>query len=132
QIVRGLAFYERKENKDVLAYLRLLLNPRDDISFLRIINEPARGIGKVTLEHLQRYAAPREMSLLGAAAEVAKIPQIKGKAAGGLREFSIMVAELRQLIDRPPADVMREVLDRSGYRRMLKDSTATEDAERLA
>ncbi len=132
QIVRGLAFYDRKENKDVLAYLRLLLNPRDDLSFLRAINEPARGIGKVTLEHLQRYAGPRELSLLSAAAEVAKIPQIKGKAATALREFGVMIAELRQLIERPPADLLREVLDRSGYRRMLKDSTDTEDAERLA
>ena len=54
QIVKGLAFFERKENRDVLAYLRLLVNPRDDLSFLRAVNEPARGIGKVSLEHLQR------------------------------------------------------------------------------
>ena len=60
QIVRGLAFFDRKENSDVLAYLRLLVNPRDDLSFLRVVNEPARGIGKVSLEHLEQYAEPRE------------------------------------------------------------------------
>src|SRR5262249_39239189 len=73
QIVRGLAFYERKENKDILAYLRLVLNPRDDLSFLRVVNEPARGIGKVSLEHLRNYAEPREMSLLEAVTEIQKI-----------------------------------------------------------
>src|SRR5207249_6907407 len=88
QIVKGLAFYERKENKDVLAYLRLLLNPRDDLSFLRAVNEPARGIGKVSLDHLRAYAEPREMSLLSAAVEVERIPQIKGKAVRGLKEFA--------------------------------------------
>src|SRR5205823_11412921 len=66
QIVKGVAFFERKENRDVLAYLRLLLNPRDDLSFLRAVNEPARGIGKVSLEHLRAYAEPREISLLEA------------------------------------------------------------------
>src|SRR6516162_5629174 len=66
QIVKGLAFFDRKENRDVLAYLRLLLNPRDDLSFLRIVNEPARGIGKVSLEHLRAFAEPREISLLAA------------------------------------------------------------------
>src|SRR4029078_364392 len=87
QIVKGLAFYERKENKDVLAYLRLLLNPRDDLSFLRVVNEPARGIGKVSLDHLRAYAEPREINLLAAVREVDKIPAIKGKAATGLRSF---------------------------------------------
>ena len=66
QIVKGLAFFERKENRDILAYLRLLLNRRDDLSFLRAVNEPARGIGKVSLEHLRTYAEPRELSLLSA------------------------------------------------------------------
>ncbi len=59
QIVKGLAFFDRKENKDILAYLRLLLNPRDDLSFSRAVNEPARGVGKVSLQHLRRYAEPR-------------------------------------------------------------------------
>src|SRR4029077_15372952 len=80
QIVRGLAFFDRKENRDVLAYLRLLLNPKDDLSFQRIVNEPTRGIGKVSLTHLENYARPREMSLLAAAAEVDRIKDIRGKA----------------------------------------------------
>jgi DNA helicase-2/ATP-dependent DNA helicase PcrA len=132
QIVRGVAFYERKENRDVLAYLRLLINPRDDLSFLRAVNEPARGIGKVSLEHLRAYAEPREMSLLAAAAEVAKIPSIKGKAAVGLRDFVQMMRDLRAHIEQTPDEVIRAVLDRSGYRAMLKDSKDPEDQERLA
>jgi DNA helicase II / ATP-dependent DNA helicase PcrA len=132
QIVRGVAFFERKENRDVLAYLRLLLNPKDDLSFLRAVNEPARGIGKTSLEHLQKYAEPREMCLLSAAEQVDKIPAIKGKASTGLKMFAKMIAELRQVVDATPDEVMRQVIDRSGYRRMLKESGDTEDQERLA
>jgi DNA helicase-2/ATP-dependent DNA helicase PcrA len=132
QIVRGLAFYDRKENRDILAYLRLLLNPRDTVSFERIVNEPARGIGKVSLEHLKSYAASREISPLAAAAEVEKITFIKGKAAGGLRDFAKLMADLRQHIEAAPDEVIRLVLDKSGYRRMLLDSHDEEDEERLA
>ncbi len=132
QIVRGLAFFERKENRDILAYLRLLLNPRDDLSFLRAVNEPARGVGKVSLEHLRQYAEPRQISLLSSAADVAKIPAIKGKAAAGLRDFSALMTELRKWVDAPPDDVIRQVLDQSGYRKMLQESKDPEDEERLA
>lgn len=132
QIVKGLAFYERKENKDVIAYLRLLLNPRDDLSFLRAVNEPARGIGKVSLEHLASYAEPREMSLSSAAAEVQKIPAIKGKAQTGLLQFSRLIAELRQRLDAPPDELLRLVIEKSGYAAMLRDSGDEEDQERLA
>jgi DNA helicase-2/ATP-dependent DNA helicase PcrA len=132
QIVKGLAFFDRKENRDVLAYLRLLLNPRDNLSFLRAVNEPARGIGKVSLDHLQAYAGPRELSLLEAAGQVARIPAIKGKAAAGLRDFAAMIQELSQLRDAQPEEVINQVLDRSGYRLMLKGSSDPEDQERLA
>jgi DNA helicase-2/ATP-dependent DNA helicase PcrA len=132
QIVKGLAFFERKENRDVLAYLRLLLNPRDDLSFLRAVNEPARGVGKISLEHLRAHAEPRSLSLLSAAGEVAKIPLIKGKAANGLRDFALLMRELSQLTDAPPDEVIRQVLDRSGYRRMLQGSSDPQDQERLA
>jgi DNA helicase-2/ATP-dependent DNA helicase PcrA len=132
QIVKGLAFFERKENRDVLAYLRLLLNPRDDLSFLRIVNEPARGIGKVSLEHLRAFAEPRELSLLAAASQVALIPAIRGKASAGLRDFAVLMNDLRQSVEGAPAEVIRQVLDRSGYRRMLQESSDPDDQERLA
>jgi DNA helicase II / ATP-dependent DNA helicase PcrA len=132
QIVKGLAFFDRKENRDVLAYLRLLLNPRDNLSFLRAVNEPARGIGKVSLEHLREYAEPREISLLAAAAEVQRIPAIKGKATKALADFARLMLELSKLKDAQPDEVIRQVLDRSGYRRMLTDSRDSEDEDRLA
>ena len=132
QIVRGLAFFERKENRDVLAYLRLLLNPKDDLSFLRVVNEPPRGVGKVSLEHLRGYTGPRDISLLAGCAELEKIPAIKGKAATGLRSFAVLMNELRQGIDASPDEVIRQVISKTGYRRMLKNSDDPEDQDRLA
>src|SRR5262249_12824018 len=76
QIVKGLAFYDRKENKDILAYLRLLLNPNDTVSFLRAVNEPARGVGKVSLERLVNWANDNEMSPAAACGQIARIPEI--------------------------------------------------------
>jgi DNA helicase-2/ATP-dependent DNA helicase PcrA len=132
QIVKGLAFFERKENRDVLAYLRLLLNPRDDVSFLRVVNEPPRGIGAKTIEHLQRYAEQQELSLLGAARRAEFIEGIKGKAARALGDFARMMEDLGQFLQAQPDEVIRQVLDRTGYRQMLKGSKDDEDAERLA
>jgi DNA helicase-2/ATP-dependent DNA helicase PcrA len=132
QIVRGLAFFERKENKDVLAYLRLLLNPRDDISFLRIINEPARGIGKTSLEHLRAYAEPRQLSLLDAAAQIDRIPAIRGRAAAGVREFVAIMQELRSGLEATPDEIIRRVLDRSGYLAALAESDNSEEEDRVA
>jgi len=132
QIVRGLAFFDRKENKDIVAYLRLLLNPRDDIAFLRVVNEPARGVGKTSLEHLQNYAEPREISLMEAARQIEKIPAIRGKAATGLKSFMMILEDLRQLLETTPDELIRQLLERTGYRRMLKESTDPDDQERLA
>lgn len=132
QIVKGLAFFERKENKDILGYLRLLMNPNDDISFLRIVNEPARGIGKISLEHLKRHAEANQMSLLAATDDLAKITLLKGKAALALRDFNRLMHQLMELRDGPPDEIIRQVLDKSGYRAMLQASTDEDDADRLA
>ncbi|MGF1583615.1 MAG: ATP-dependent helicase [Gemmataceae bacterium] len=131
QIVRGLAFYDRKENRDILAYLRLLVNPRDDVSFLRIINEPARGIGKVSLQRLVDYAEPRELPLLDAAGEVDRIDTIKGKARKGLKQFYATMANLREFLSFSPDVVLKEVIDQTGYRDMLATGDS-EDDQRLA
>ena len=132
QIVKGMAFFDRKEIRDVLSYLRLLVNSHDNISFMRAVNEPARGIGKVSLDHLKNHAEPREISLLEACGVVEKIPTIKGKAASGLRDFSLLMKGLRELLEHPPHEVIAKTLDASGYREMLRRSTDTEDQERLA
>lgn len=132
QIVKGLAFYDRKENKDVLAYLRLLVNPNDTVSFLRAIAEPARGVGRTSIERLQAYAAAKEISLFQAAGQVGQIADIRGKAATGLKDFHKLLTELRAGIELPPPEVINLVLDRSGYRAMLKNSRDDDDAERLA
>src|SRR5262249_32110011 len=132
QTVKGLAFFERKENRDVLAYLRLLVTPRDDVSFERVVNEPARGIGDVTLKHLRAYAAQHELGLLAAAGRAEFVTQIKGGAASSLRNFSNLMQQLSELRDATPDEVIRQVLEKSGYRQALLDSRDEEDAQRLA
>jgi DNA helicase-2/ATP-dependent DNA helicase PcrA len=132
QMVKAFAFFERKENRDIMAYLRLLVNPRDDVSFLRAVNEPPRGIGKVSLEHLAAHAQARGMSFLAAAAETEHIPALKAKAAKALKSFAELMKQLSLRIDHPPEDVIEAVLDETGYRRMLQESKDPEDQERLA
>jgi DNA helicase-2/ATP-dependent DNA helicase PcrA len=132
QVVRGLAFFERKENKDILGYLRLLMNPKDDLSFLRIVNEPARGIGKTSLEQLKQYAQPRELGLLAAVAEAHRIEALRPKTAKALTDFAQLMRELSALADQPADEVIRQVIDRSGYRKMLLESRDEDDASRLA
>lgn len=132
QIVRGLAFYERKENRDILAYLRLLVNPRDDLSFERAVSEPSRGVGDTSLRYLREYAEARQLSMLAACSQLSMIPSIRGKAATGLRGFHALMLELSRLRDDPPDEVIRRVLDQSGYRKMLQESTDEDDQDRLA
>jgi DNA helicase-2/ATP-dependent DNA helicase PcrA len=132
QIVKGLAFYERKENKDVLAYLRLLVNPQDSVSFHRAVNEPGRGIGKVSLDRLSAYAEKMDIPMFTAAGQVAMIPDIKGKAATGLRDFFQLITELRSQLDTPPHELIEAVLQKSGYRKMLQAMPGEEGVDRLA
>jgi DNA helicase-2/ATP-dependent DNA helicase PcrA len=132
QVVKGLAFFDRRENRDVIAYLRLLLNPNDDLSFQRIVNVPPRGIGDVSVKHLKNFAAPREIPMLQASSQVEQIPVIRGKAATGLKNFHALMTTLREYLEASADEVIRQVLDRSGYRAMLAESKDPDDEERLA
>jgi DNA helicase-2/ATP-dependent DNA helicase PcrA len=99
---------------------------------MRAVNEPARGVGKTSLEKLQSYANAKEIPLFQAAGDVAKIPEIKGKAAAGLRDFYKLMTTLRAKLDHPPHDIIKMVIEESGYKEALKVSQEEDDVDRLA
>lgn len=131
QIVGGMRFYDRKEIKDMLAYLRLITNPNDDISFERIVNEPKRGIGRTTLERLQNYAALHDISLFETVKEV-DFTGVSKRAANALVEFGELIESLAQQQEYLTAtDMVEQVLERTGYEDMLKREGTLEAQSRL-
>jgi DNA helicase-2/ATP-dependent DNA helicase PcrA len=132
QIVRGLAFYDRKEIRDLLAYLRLLLNPRDEVSFERAVGVPPRGMGDKTIELVRQYAHTTESTLVEACNRAEFIQGLKGKQLTAVRGFGALMTDLHQFIQATPDEVIRQTLERSGLRKMLKDSGEDEDQDRLA
>jgi DNA helicase-2/ATP-dependent DNA helicase PcrA len=129
-IVGGMRFYERKEIKDTLAYLKLMINPSDDIAFRRAIQTPARGIGATTLARLDEVAARAAKPLLAVAAD----PPIdlRGKPRKTLEDFAAMIARLgAQRRSLPPPQFMDVVLKESGYREALKLERSPEAEARL-
>lgn len=91
QIVGSVRFYERREIQDVLAYLRLISNPRDEIAFARVVNYPRRGVGLTSQEHLIRWAAEQGVSLLEAAERADEITKIRAAGANGLMRFADLI-----------------------------------------
>ncbi|MFQ3650979.1 MAG: UvrD-helicase domain-containing protein [Gemmataceae bacterium] len=132
QIVRGLAFYDRKEIRDLLAYLRLLLNPRDEVSFERAVGVPPRGIGDKTIELIRQYAHTADETLITACNRAEFIQGLKGKQLAAVRGFGQMMTELSTFLSATPDEIIRQTLERTGLRKMLKDSGDDEDQERLA
>ena len=131
KMVGGHKFYDRKEIRDVLAYLRLLANPEDNMSFERVVNTPKRGIGPGTIEKLRSFADEYEWSLLEAALNVS-ITTIKGKAAGELEGFAFMIRDLQQMQDYlPVTKLVEEVLERSGYLKSLELERTLESETRV-
>jgi len=132
QLVQGVEFFQRQEIKDVLAFLQLLNNPRDDIAFLRVINTPPRGIGKTTLARLSDHAARCGLTLLEAAARCHEIDALSARARGLVGKFVALVDRLARLADGPMEEILGHVLEESGYSGRLKESESIEDQERLA
>ncbi len=132
QVVGGVSFYERQEIKDVLSYLNLMANPKDDLAFLRVVNVPPRGVGKTTLDHLSSRARELGLPLLAMAREATAVPGIKEKAARALRDFGLLLDELAALRDHAAEEVIRKVLALSGYHDYLENDAKGNGEDRLA
>ena len=131
QMVGGTKFYDRKEIKDILAYLRLISNPDDDVSFVRIVNEPKRGIGATTIEKLQNYATANEISLFTAIKEIDFVG-LGARATKSLAEFGEMVSNwIQQQEFLTATDMVEQVLKKSGYEEMLENERTIEAKTRL-
>ncbi|MFP7494430.1 DNA helicase PcrA [Terribacillus saccharophilus] len=131
QMIGGTKFYDRKEIKDMLAYLRLIANPDDDISFERVVNEPKRGIGKTSIEKLQAYANEHNISLFDTLKEV-DFTGVSAKAANALSEFGTMISNWSKQVEFLTAtDMVEQVLEGSGYEDMLKAERSIESQSRL-
>lgn len=123
-MVGGTKFYDRKEIKDVIAYLRILYNPDDSLSLMRIINVPKRNLGATTMEHLTDYAEERGISLFEALSSTEELPVTK-RAKTALEEFVVMIFDLLgHLEEWDVQTLMEEVLKRTGYGAMLEAEAA--------
>src|SRR6266850_805718 len=131
KLVGGFSFYNRAEVKDALAYVRLALHPEDDVSLLRVLNVPPRGIGKTTLDAVQALARA-DSSSLWSAIEKFVFGAAAGRAVAPLRAFQELIAKLQHaLANSEPPDFLRSVLAETGYMEMLKDRNAPEDVSRI-
>jgi DNA helicase-2/ATP-dependent DNA helicase PcrA len=134
QIVRGVEFYNRKEIRDILAYLKVLVNPDDEIALLRIINTPARGIGKTTIDRVRDYAASHNLSLYEALSDVSKIDSLSKAPKAKIAVFVNMIEQFKKDINGPVKPLAERVLSESGLERFLqnekvKDQSALENLE---
>jgi DNA helicase II / ATP-dependent DNA helicase PcrA len=132
QMVNGLEFFQRKEIKDVLSYLHLLNNPQDSVALRRVINTPARGIGKTTVDRLSDYAARHGLPLLEAARQAKRIEAIKPRPAALLAGFVALFDRLAAAVAGPIEEVLGLVLSETGYQKQLRQSEDEEDQQRLA
>ncbi|NSL53023.1 DNA helicase PcrA [Calidifontibacillus erzurumensis] len=130
-IVGGIKFYDRKEIKDLLAYLRLIANPDDDISLLRIVNVPKRGIGASTMDKVGDYALQTGISIYQALNELEEIG-LSSRASNALREFRDQINNWNQMQEYlSVTDLVEEILEKTGYREMLKAEKTLEAESRL-
>lgn len=129
-VIGGMKFYERKEVKDAIAYLKLVVNPNDGISFERIVNLPKRGIGPSSMNKFYGLAKEKSISLTTAAKEVSEAS--RSVANTKLLKFFEQIESWRQEIESlTPSELMQKILDESGYLSMLKGSKTIEDEARL-
>jgi len=137
-LVRGTAFYDRKEVRDALAYLRIVLNPADGVSLTRIINEPPRGIGKTSLDRIEQFAAEQRLSLFDSLLRVREVKDLNARAVGAVERFARLVQGWRGEgsfmgveASGELAALLRTIIAESGMEAALHAGKSEEDAQRL-
>lgn len=131
-VVGGLSFYQRAEIKDALGYLRLLSSREDSMAFARVVNTPARGIGKTTTEQIDRYAAENQLGQWAAMERLLDERAFPGRADSALSLFRRLIEDLAGFAaGHGVAETLQEVLARTGYRKMLEDEPGPESDSRL-
>jgi DNA helicase-2/ATP-dependent DNA helicase PcrA len=133
RVVGGVRFYERREVRDLLAYLRLIANPADEVSLRRVLNVPKRGIGERAEEYVAGYAARERISFAEALRTPGDVPGLATRSASAIAGFNELVADLREQAASggPVAELVEAVLDRTGYQASLESSEDLQDVTRV-
>lgn len=131
KIIGGMRFYERKEIKDILAYLYLIHNTADDLRLARVINEPKRKIGQTTVDTLRELAAQNTLSMFDIASNAYSFPEVS-RSAAKLKEFTDLISVMRLMKDSMPlSELIKEVSVKSGYVSMLEKENTDEAKDRI-
>lgn len=132
KIVGGTRFYDRKEIKDMIAYLKVMVNPEDSISLKRIINVPKRGIGDATIQKVADFAQSYEVALWDALSEAGNIPTLTARNSGGIGKFMELMDNFMVLSETvPPSVLIETILKETGYIAELEKSKEIEDKSRI-
>lgn len=132
RVVGTVKFYERKEIKDIICYMRLVLNPNDDVAYYRVINTPARGIGKSTLEEVLKYCGENKVSAYDGAQKVAENRLVHAGACNKLQNFKHLIDKLRSLSQgMTPSEIYLKILDETQYAQKLKEEKTPESEARI-
>jgi len=133
KVVGGVRFYERREVRDLLAYLRLIANPDDEVSLRRVLNTPRRGIGDRAEEYVAALASRERITFAQALGRPDDVPGLAARSARAIAGFNELMAEFRAMVEAgsPVGDVAAAILDQTGYVTELEASTDLQDASRI-
>jgi len=132
QITTGTAFYDRKEVKELLAYLRLIENPRDQSAFFRIVNKPLRGLGKTSQNRLYRWAEINHVSLFDACKRASEVPKLSKRAATGFYVFGSMMESFSLADEGSVGELLMKIIEKTRFAAAWENSPDEKDRERFA